>query len=209
MLLSELQNICRQLTIGRDPSHGLGHMLLVTSNTSHIIDKMDISNKTYLNRIAIAVAMMHDVADHKYVKDPIEMFELIKTQLQEIGYTEDESEFIVLACDNVSFSKERDNKINWDKLDEFPNGCLIRDIVSDADKLEAIGAVGIERCYQYSREKCEQNGDEVTEDELWAMVHKHADEKLLILKDKYIRTKEGYELAEPLHKEMLDILEEH
>ena len=78
MLLSQLQYICEQMTIGRDPSHGVDHMVKVTQNTSRILDEMRLEDTMSLYRIAIAVAMMHDVADHKYVDDPAETFDIIK-----------------------------------------------------------------------------------------------------------------------------------
>ena len=72
---------------------------------------------------------------------------------------------------------------------------ILRNIVSDADKIEALGEVGLERCFIYTREK----NDSYTDEEVLADVRKHCEEKLLILRDKYIRTDPGKQLAEEGH----------
>ena len=80
---------------------------------------------------------------------------------------------------------------------------FIRDIVSDADKLDAIGYAGIERCRDFSKYRAPNAScDEIEEN-----VVEHMHDKLLKLLDQYIRTDSAKMIGQPLQKEMLDYLE--
>ena len=98
-------------------------------------------------------------------------------------YSEPEVTTIRLICENISYSKEKKGKLA--KLTETDG--FLRDIVSDADKLDAIGYAGIERCRDFSRHIA-PNADAV---ELERMVVEHMHDKLLKLNEHYIRTDAG------------------
>ena len=68
------------------------------------------------------------------------------------------------------------NKPCTELLQLGPDGQLVRNIVSDADKLEAIGREGVNRCMEYSRAKlkCE-------EPKLIQRLVEHCEEKLFLL----------------------------
>ena len=78
-----------------------------------------------------------------------------------------------------------------------------RDIVSDADKLDAIGYAGIERCRDFSKYRAPNASCEEIEEN----VVEHMHDKLLKLLDQYIRTDSAKTIGQPLQKEMLDYLE--
>ena len=80
---------------------------------------------------------------------------------------------------------------------------FIRDIVSDADKLDAIGYAGIERCRDFSKYRAPNASCEEIEEN----VVEHMHDKLLKLLDQYIRTDSAKIIGQPLQKEMLDYLE--
>ena len=82
------------------------------------------------------------------------------------------------------------------------NTCF-RDIVSDADKLDAIGYAGIERCRDFSKYRAPNASCEEIEEN----VVEHMHDKLLKLLDQYIRTDSAKIIGKPLQKEMLDYLE--
>ena len=75
---------------------------------------------------------------------------------------------------------------------------FLRDIVSDADKLDAIGFAGIERCRDFSKSRKPNAND----DEIECDVVEHMHEKLLKLVDNYIRTPTAKILGAPLQDEM-------
>jgi len=77
----------------------------------------------------------------------------------------------------ISFSAEKKNGMRYFEEILGPDWSLIRDIVSDADKLEALGNIGIERCHKYT---CETHPD-LPEEEIIKLMHTHAEEKLFKL----------------------------
>ena len=189
---------------GRDPSHGYEHMKQVYAN-SMIICKMMKIKDPYILKMVTIVSWLHDVFDHKYDFDG-----KLKNRVNEFlesHYKPKDIKLILDIIERISFSKENKVRINNQQLDWIEvlgeKGVLIRNIVSDADKLEAIGKEGINRCIMYTKE-CNEN---ISDDELINNVKKHADEKLLRLKDEFIRTEAGKQLAQPLHEEMKNMLE--
>ena len=179
----------KEVCAGRCETHGFNHMDKIANLASYIADKENLNSAASFD--CVIIALLHDVADHKYdngdLKKKLEAF--LDENFQE------KKEFYLNAVDRISYSKEVKNGKEW--LETLgADGLVIRNVVSDADKLEAIGKNGLERCYQYGRSQ----GLDI--DEASAHVVKHAEEKLLKLAEHFIRTKTGKELAEKLHKEM-------
>jgi hypothetical protein len=192
--LIRLWNRCiefvEQQCINRDDSHGLHHMMSVTRNALLII----LYNHMYHNQMltyydvedVITIAMLHDVADHKYdLKGHIEP--KVKHFLKDICGNEKtiytDSIKLWTIIDNISFSKE---KAAGSVSALLCNANLavrhthIRNIVSDADRLEAIGKIGVVRCIQYTRSIAPPN---TSESEIKKSVVDYANKKLYILLD--------------------------
>ena len=193
----------RETCKDRDPSHGYNHMKQVKENSMIIYHGENI-NDPYIKNLCKIVAWLHDVADHKYDKDN-QLEHIIKKFLSE--HFPEDSKLIWDIIQRISYSKEvKQGKIDW-LLTLGEKGCIVRNIVSDGDKLEAIGKIGIERCVEFSKEQYyKNNGENIPTKLLIDEVCKHSDEKLLRLKDEFINTKTGKCLAEPLHNEMINIL---
>lgn len=131
----------------RDSSHGGPHMEQVASNTKLLLQALfatpgsDLYIKfahdlPCLASCCVLSAWLHDVIDHKY--NDVSREEL--SQFLIINFP-DFADTILNVISRVSFSKERSQRLldpdllAWlDVLGEF--GMLVRDIVSDADKLE-------------------------------------------------------------------------
>ena len=73
----------------------------------------------------------------------------------------------------------------------------------NADKLDAIGYAGIERCRDFSKYRAPNASCEEIEEN----VVEHMHDKLLKVLDQYIRTDSAKTIGRPLQKEMLDYLE--
>jgi uncharacterized protein len=176
----------------------------VALTAQQIVETDFFSCPNYLELMidAITVAWLHDVSDHKYDKDGTLDQQLDKFGIENIpNYLE-----IKKVIKLISYSSENKAICNGTPLDYEEllgtHYATVRHIVSDADKLEAIGAIGIERCIQYTK----HSKPSITDEELKHAVQVHADEKLLRLKDEFIRTNTGKRLAIPLHDEMVELL---
>jgi len=147
----------------------------------------------------ITAAWLHDIADHKYDYDGT-----LEQRLDEFG-TANISNYadIKQVIKYVSYSTENKAILAGTPLDfkqilgdYYSN---VRDIVSDADKLESIGKKGITRSLAYNRE----TNPTYTDAQVIAEVRKIVDEKLIKLATQFIRTPTGCAIAQKEHEEML------
>ena len=156
-------------------------------------------------------ALLHDIADAKF-HDGDETIgpKLAKEFLDSLGVDKAITKHVVQIIDNISFKKTLEKggvKFSSKELD----------IIQDADRLDAIGAIGIARTFNYGGFKNREiyNPDippnlHMTKEEYKkssAPTINHFYEKLLLLKDK-MNTKNGKILAEQRHQYMLDYLEQ-
>lgn len=190
---------------GRDDSHGYAHMKAVAETSKFIIQQdwvyEDETGSLMLD--AITVAWLHDIADHKYDHDGT-----LEQRLDAFGRTNISNyNEIKNVIKYVSFSTENKAILAGTPLN-FPAilGAYysqIRDIVSDADKLEAIGTIGIQRCLEYTT----HTNPTYTHAQVISDVKKHADEKLLRLASQFIKTPTARTIATHRHKEMEEWLQ--
>ena len=209
-LWNKLSDFVKKICDGRDKSHGHNHMKCVARNALKILEnELKSFNQDVIMKIII-VAWLHDVADHKYDKDgtlKIQVREFLKT----IFNNENDCDVIMKIIDLISYSNENNailsgNKIDFCKELGLVNG-FIRYVVSDADKLEALGKIGFDRCVEYTRHNYkEKYSIEIPNEILKQLVITHANEKLLRLKDEFIYTNTGKEMAEILHNELMESL---
>lgn len=171
-----------QQCAGRDESHGAMHMAMVTQRALHIFRQEQVRGEkmTYRDLINVVIgAMLHDVADHKY--DPEDK---ISPQVQAFikQLTDDNNNVfneMWTIINTLSFSKEKKAggypQIQKKHMKSFPMYIhRVRHIISDADRLEAIGKIGAERCIEYTKEM----NPEAPLSVLQANVKAHAEEKL-------------------------------
>lgn len=174
-----------------DDSHNHTHALRVTDNAHKIMKS--IRDESYDEKLLTYIAMLHDVCDHKYPEsiDKKELSKFIKNNFSLLL-----EPIVMKIIDNVSFSKEDKNL--QEKLPEPYD--LYLTVITDADRLEALGSVGIERCISFTQSQ----GGSVPKD-----VIKHCHEKLLrLLPEGFIKTDLARELAVPLHDEVYKYVEQ-
>ena len=118
------------------------------------------------------------MCDHKY-PESIPRAELDAFIVKQLG--QEKAQDVIFLIDNVSFSKE--DKVRKGLAPEVPVPDHLKvylDVLRDADRLEAIGQVGIDRCIAYSNAIGRKVPEEVVE---------HCHEKLLRLyEEKFIVT---------------------
>jgi hypothetical protein len=198
-----LSDFVKRVCADRDESHGYEHMKAV-AETSRMIVQTDFPAALDARMLidVITAAWLHDVADHKYDKDGT-----LDAILDDFGYKHiDNFDDIKKVIKLVSYSSENKAILSGKPLNyEEHLGSyytLVRHVVSDADKLEALGKIGIERTIEYTK----NTNPGYSNEEIVADVKKHADEKLLRLADEFIRTPTAIAIARVRHNEMLSEL---
>ncbi|GGB33076.1 HD domain-containing protein [Virgibacillus dakarensis] len=130
--LLKIQNYCLPLFQDDATGHDFFHMKRV-ARMARLIAKEENAD-TF---ICEAAAWLHDVGDHKLFADPEKALKETDLFLQSIDITDEWLKQIKTAMKDVSFSKGQ--------IPETIEG----KIVQDADRLDAIGAIGIARTFAY------------------------------------------------------------
>lgn len=152
--------------------HDIAHSVRVYKNALAIAETEPGCDLTVVSLAAI----LHDADDHKLFKS--ENNENARCFLKSNGISDELTEEICSVINSVSFSKNRGRKPET----------LEGKIVQDADRLDAMGAIGIARTFAYGGE----HGRSIDE----SVQHFH--DKLLLLKDE-MNTASARKLAESRH----------
>jgi len=156
-------------------------------------------------------ALLHDIADAKFYDGDETVGPKMATEfLKSKKVDQKVIDHVVQIIKNISFKSSLDTSTK-----KFNS--LELQVVQDADRLDAIGAIGIARAFNYGGFKNrELHNPEIppklnmTKEEYKksnAPTINHFYEKLLLLKDK-MNTKTGQKLAAKRHQYMLDFLSE-
>jgi uncharacterized protein len=152
-------------------------------------------------------ALLHDIADSKFHNGDETVGPEIAREFLLINEVEEATiQHVIKIIENISFKGGNTKK-------EFSS--IELDIVQDADRLDAIGAIGIARAFNYggfknrplynpniapklhmSKEECKNSK---------APTLNHFYEKLLLLKDK-MNTETGKQIAKERHQFMMNFL---
>lgn len=157
-------------------------------------------------------ALLHDIADAKFNNGDESLGpKIAKKFLSSLKLNEKVIDQVINIIAHISFknSLPTDNESNYNSKE--------LQIVQDADRLDAIGAIGIARAFNYGGFKNRElyNPDispnlNLTKEEYkksTAPTINHFYEKLLLLKDK-MNTRTGKKLAEERHNYMCNYLEQ-
>ena len=188
-----------------ESGHDWFHIERVYKNTKLIAKSENVD--LFIVELA---ALLHDIADSKFHNGdetigPKKAKEFLIFQKLDANIIE----HIINIIANMSFSKSLDNDVKFNSLE--------LQVVQDADRLDAIGAIGIARTFNYGgyknrtiynpkiRPNLNFTKDEYKKSE--APTINHFYEKLLLLKDK-MNTKTGKKIASKRHKFMEIYLEQ-
>ncbi len=162
--------------------HDSAHTLRVYRNALLIAEKepgCDI-------RIAAIAALLHDADDHKLFHT--ENNANARAFLRENQVPQETADRICEIINAVSFSRNRDR---------MPETAEAR-VVQDADRLDALGAIGIARTFAYGGEHGRPMRESV----------QHFHDKLLLLKE-LMNTETGRQMAERRHAFLEEFLKEY
>lgn len=171
-LISDAMNFVSDLLENNSGGHDTAHSLRVYKNALEIAGNEPGCDMTVVS----LAALLHDVDDHKLFDH--ENNENAREFLSNSGVPSEKIEEICSVINSVSFSKNRGKK----------PATLEGKIVQDADRLDAMGAIGIARTFAFGGE----HGRSIEE----SVMHFH--EKLLLLKDE-MNTESARKIAESRH----------
>ncbi len=183
--------------------HGSDHTKRVVKLAERILDTEPQADRF----VTLAAAYLHDTIDDKVVKDENEAKQQLRVFLRSLRITEEQISMIFAIIENMSFSKN---------LSEAVELSLEGKIVQDADRIEALGAIGILRTAYFGG----GHGHPIFDSELYPQTFKdkknyrkgttvinHFYEKLFLLPDK-MNTDYGYKEAKRREGFMREFLEE-
>ena len=154
--MSDSRSICREFvkkhSASNDASHDISHIDRVVTNAIKIWSMSDARTQELVDQnVLIAIASFHDSFDHKYFTTESAVLEAkshVMTFLdQACKYAPAVIEMIIKVIENMGYTAE----VTCEKKVSFTHSEIeYLSIVQDADRLDAIGAVGISRCLAFS-----------------------------------------------------------
>ena len=180
LLIQNTKDYIKDLFKDNSDGHDLDHSLRVYSNAMTIAETEPSCD---IEAVALA-ALLHDTDDHKLfeTKGNANAVSFLKSH----GVGDAETDFIVSIINSVSFSKNRG---------KTPDSIEAK-IVQDADRLDAMGAIGIARTFAYGGKHGRNLEGGID----------HFHEKLLLLKDG-LNTDKAREMAAPRHAFLEEFIE--
>lgn len=205
-ILKKTKKFVKQRFKGAEGGHDWFHTKRVLSNSVHIAKKENAN--LFVVQLA---ALLHDIADAKFHDGDETVGPKVASEFM-IEHNVDQlsREHIVKIIESVSFKNSFSNTDN-------PFNSIELQIVQDADRLDAIGAIGIARAFNYGGFKNrELYNPKITPNRSMSKEEykksdsptiNHFYEKLLLLKEK-MNTSTGKKLAEKRHAFMLSYLDQ-
>lgn len=185
--------------------HDWFHTFRVFNNCSLITKNEEVDN--FVVQLG---ALLHDIADSKFNNgDETLGPKLAREFLTSIHVEKDVIEHVIKIIENISYNSSLDSS----KIFKSPE----LDVVQDADRLDALGAIGIARTFNYGGFKnrtlynpdikpdLNMNKEEYKKST--APTINHFYEKLLLLKNK-MNTQTGKQIAQKRHDFMEHFLEQ-
>ncbi|MCM3387162.1 HD domain-containing protein [Ureibacillus chungkukjangi] len=198
-MINQLKEAVQKIYDQFDASHDFQHIERVLQNAESILATEPKADPEIV-RIAV---LLHDVSDKKYTDSK----ENEETLLNSLNLSANQKQHIKEIIESVSFNGGN----------EVAAKSIEAKIVRDADRLDAIGAVGIARTFAYGGAKGRKLYDdneevrfEMSEDDYRSKSTAsvtHFYEKLLLLKN-LMTTEKGKEMAEQRHTFMVGFLEQ-
>ncbi|MFD0761916.1 HD domain-containing protein [Lutibacter aestuarii] len=204
LIISKTEEFVKQTLKNAEGGHDWFHILRVWNNAKLIAEneKVDIF-------IVELGALLHDIADSKFHSGDETLGPKVAREfLKKIAVSEEIILHIENIITNISYKGG-----NFKQTFTSPELAVIQ----DADRLDAIGAIGIARCFNYGgfknrplynpqiQPKLNQTKEEYKNSE--APTINHFYEKLLLLKDK-MNTASGKKIAEERHQYMEAFLQQ-
>lgn len=116
--------------------HDIAHVYRVTALAKSIAENEGV-NDTLVIELA---CLLHDTVDEKVV-DANKQYVELKSFLSSLSLSTEDQEHILFIINNMSYRNGKNNHVTLS---------LEGQIVRDADRLDAIGAIGVARTFQFA-----------------------------------------------------------
>lgn len=194
----------KKVLLNAEGGHDWWHILRVWKLSKHIAQTENVNNFV----VALG-ALLHDIGDSKFHDGDEEIGpRKARKFLSSLGIDEEIITHVENIISNISFKGGKHTQ-------KFKSPEL--DVVQDADRLDAMGAIGVARTFNYGGHR----GREIYNPEIKPILNmtreeyknnnaptiNHFYEKLLLLKDR-MNTNTGKSIAEQRHKFMEHFLDE-
>ncbi|MFI1744849.1 HD domain-containing protein [Thalassobellus sediminis] len=206
-IINKTKAFVKETLANAEGGHDWFHTLRVYNNS------LLIAKKESVDEFVVSLgALLHDIADSKfYDGDETIGPKIAREFLFKLNVDSLVIEHVVNIIENISFK----SSLSKSKTEKFTSAEL--NVIQDADRLDAIGAIGIARCFNYggfkNRElfnpniKPNLNMSKAEYKNSTAPTINHFYEKLLLLKNK-MNTKTGKQIANERHNYMLNFLDQ-
>ncbi len=174
----------KALQTGEATGHDWFHTQRVLAVSREIAKQEDCNME-----IVQTAALLHDVADHKFGYTPISRAVLLRQLMTEAAFPVEFQEAVIEVVESISFSEGVPCRESL---------CKESDVVKDADRLDALGAIGIARTFAYGGKM----GRPIYAPDDPTNSLQHFDDKLLRLAED-MRTETGKALAAERHEFLL------
>ena len=200
-IIEEVKAEIKKQFEGEGTGHDWWHMVRVVNNA------LTIGRKENANLFLVELAAwLHDIGDHKFHKETDAQERLITQILDDVGLKKEIQKEILAIVASVSYKGA--------KVETLPSS-LEGQVVQDADRLDAIGAIGIARAFAFGGNKerllyhpgqppVMHNDFQAYKNDKGHTIN-HFYEKLLLLKER-MQTSTGKKMAEDRHVYMESFL---
>lgn len=186
IIIAKTKKMVEKQMSSYDASHDFNHIerVLALALKIQTAEQTIHPERTFNTPLVTLSALLHDIGDHKYVKPQEDSTLLAAYFLESIGADHILATTVQRIVNHVSYSLEtRDPAAVQRAIAEIPELA----IVQDADRLDALGAVGIGRAFIYG-------GARPAPDEGIEKAVHHFGEKLLRL-EALMKTESGRTMA--------------
>ena len=190
-IIKKTEDFVKNKIKGFDSGHDWWHIERVRGLAIYINSKEKIADPFILD----ITSLLHDIADSKFTADIENGYNDMAEYLNYIGLS-DKAKHIIDVIKNISFSNKK-------PIGDLHDPLLM--VIQDADRLDAMGAIGIARAFNYGGFKNNTIYDPDEKDSPSTI--KHFYDKLLILKEG-MNTETGRKMASERHEFMKSFLKE-
>ena len=191
IVLKNTETFTKKALSGECTGHDWWHIKRVLENATAISESEGGGDFV----ITLAV-LLHDVGDRKVIHKKEDDYSIAQTFLKKQKVPEDIITQVMFIIKNMSFSKSLNRKRKYAPKEFY--------IVQDADRLDAIGAIGIARAFAFGgsrgrplydpTKKAQKISTTKEYQKMNSSTYHHFEEKLLLLKD-LMNTKTAKKIA--------------